>query len=713
MDKLNQNHRILLVCFILTIVTLVAFWQLKDHEFINYDDRDYVTENLHVQGGLTLQGVTWAFTTFHAGNWHPLTWLSHMLDVQFFGLKPGWHHLMNLLFHIANTLLLFLVLHRMTKALWQSAFVAALFALHPLHVESVAWVSERKDVLSAFFWMLTMGAYMYYVERPGLQRYLLVFTFFSLGLMSKPMLVTLPFVLLLLDFWPLERLQYRKADPEIHAEALSQPSIAKQKRKAKKQNAVKEKAQAKKPMDSHYQWTLIRPLVWEKVPFFILTAIASVVTYIAQQKGGALSSLKAIPFDVRMVNSIVSYVSYIGKMIWPANLAVFYPHPGMLPPWQVLGAALFLVIVTLFILWMARSFPYLAVGWLWYLGTLVPVIGIVQVGLQGMADRYTYVPLIGLFIMIAWAIRDLVKKWLYPSFMFTIFTIIILSALSYTTWINLRYWQNGVLLFRHARSCTEDNATINYLLGLALSERGKVEEARYHYTEALKINPRLPDVHNNLGIILFNQGKIDEAINHYNEDIRINPNHVKAIWNLGNALLRQGKIDEAAVQYARVLQIDPEDAGAHMNLGNIMASQGKLNEAMTHFREAIRIKDDNLKAIIGLGNALAIQGHFGEAMAWYSRAVKIAPDDAEVHYDMGTIMASQGKLDEAIAYFREAIRITPAYAKAHNNLGSVLLMQGKRQEAIAHFREALRYKPDYKMAQENLKDALNVHKKSR
>jgi len=709
---MSDQHRVLFICLVFTVVTLVAFWQVKDHEFINYDDNEYVTENHPVKAGLTFKGVTWAFTTFHAGNWHPLTWLSHMLDVQLFGLKAGWHHLMNLLFHIANTLLLFLVLHRMTKALWQSAFVAALFALHPLHVESVAWVAERKDVLSTFFWMLTMGAYVFYVEKPETRRYVLALFFFALGLMAKPMLVTLPFVLLLLDYWPLKRLHYGNGGPENPAETLPPSASVKQKRKSKKQDAGKEKAQAKKPTTSPYQWSLIRPLLWEKVPFFILSVIASVVTYLAQQKGGAVSSLKAIPLDARITNAIVSYISYIGKMIWPANLAVFYPHPGMIPHWQILGAVLFLVIVTLIVLRMARSFPYVAVGWLWYLGTMVPVIGIVQVGLQGMADRYTYVPLIGLFIMSAWSMGDLVKKWLYPSFTFIIFTFIILSVFSYTTWMNLRYWQNGVLLFNHARSSTDDNATVHYLLGLALSEIGKVENAQYHYTEALKINPRFPDVHNNLGMMLFNQGKIDDAIGHYNEAIRINPNHGKAIWNLGNALLRKGKREEASVQYARVLQVNAEDAGAHLNLGNIMASQGNLNGAMTHFREAIRLKDDNVKAIIGLGNVLVMQGNFAEAMVWYSKAVKIVPDDAEVHYDMGTIMASQGKLDEAIAYFREAIRISPDYAKAHNNLGSALLLQGKRQEAITHFREALRLKSDYKLARENLRNAMAPTRKS-
>jgi tetratricopeptide (TPR) repeat protein len=531
--------------------------------------------------------------------------------------------------------------------------------------------------------------------------------------MAKPMLVTLPFVLLLLDYWPLRRFQDREAGQGIPSETLKDSSPAKQKRKSKKHLPSKEKVQVKKPTASPFQWTLIRSLLWEKVPFFILAAIASVVTYLAQQKGGAVSSLKAIPLDARITNAIVSYISYIGKMIWPANLAVFYPHPGMLPSWQVLGAALLLVIVTLIVLRMARSFPYAFVGWLWYLGTLVPVIGIVQVGLQGVADRYTYVPLIGLFIMIAWGVPDLLKKWRYKKVTLAVLSLLILAVMAIGTWKQVNYWQSSFTLFERTLEVTSNNYVIHNALGLALSQRGKIEEVRYHYAEALRIDPRFPDVHNNLGIVFFNEGKVDEAISHYKEAIRINPNHGKAIWNLGNALLRKGKREEASVQYARVLQMDAEDTGAHLNLGNIRASQGKLNEAMTHFREAIRIKDDNVRAIIGLGNALAMQGNVDEAMVWYSRAVKIAPTDAEVHYDMGTIMASQGKLDEAIAYFREAIRISPDYAKAHNNLGSVLLLQGKIEDAIIHFREALRFKPDYRMAQENLRNALAMKRKIR
>ncbi len=675
---MSDKHRALFLCLLLTVVTLTAFWQVIDHDFINYDDNEYITENRPVKAGVTLKGVAWAFTTFHAGNWHPLTWLSHMLDVQLFGLKAGWHHLMNLLFHIANTLLLFLVLHRMTKALWQSAFVAALFALHPLHVESVAWVAERKDVLSTFFWMLTIGAYVFYVEKPGVKRYLIALFFFALGLMSKPMLVTLPFVLLLLDYWPLKRLRYGNTDPEIPAEAIPPSASLKQKRKSKKPHIVKEKIQVKKPTDSPYQWSLIRPLFWEKIPFVVLSVASSVITYAAQQKAGAVSSLQSIPLAARIGNAFVSYCSYMGKMVWPENLAVLYPHPGIVPPWQVLGAALFLALSTFLILRIRRRVPYLTVGWLWYLGTLVPVIGIVQVGLQGMADRYTYVPLIGLFIMNAWGVPDLLKKWRYKKVTLAVLSLLIIAVLAIGTWRQVRYWQSSFTLFERTLEVTSNNYVMHSELGNILKAQGKLDEAISHYTKALHINPNYAYGHNNLGTVLQERGRFTEAVSHYAEALRINKNY----------------------------------ADAHNNMGTVLQKQGAFQEAARHYGEAIRLRPDYEKAYINLGETFAAQGRYDEAMAYYSKALRINPDLIKIHYNMGTILLSQGKPEESIAHFREAVRIKPDYVKAHSNLGSALLLTGRKEEAIAHFREALRYEPDHKIVQENLKRALNLQKKT-
>jgi hypothetical protein len=399
----------------LAVLTVTAFWQLKDCGFISYDDEQYVTKNAYVQSGLNGNSVKQAFSSElakHSGHWHPITWLSLMLDHSIFGLNPHGYHLVNLLFHVMNTILLFLILRRMTKTLWPSAFVACLFAIHPLHVESVAWIVERKDVLSTFFWMLTMGAYSYYVEHPGFRRYCFVLLFFALGLMSKSMLVTLPFVLLLLDYWPLRRFSEIIPDQKIQAEEFNFVPSDKQKKKSKKKDAVKEILEVKKPADPEYKWSLIYPLLLEKIPLFALAIISSIVTYLAAHSAGAIHS-EEMSLGVRIGNAFISYIAYMGKMIWPSNLAVFYPHPGGLIPWQVLGSVFLLIVITLVVIWKAKKSPYLVTGWLWYLGTLVPVIGIVQAGSQAMADRYTYIPLIGLFITVAWDVPDLLKKWHY------------------------------------------------------------------------------------------------------------------------------------------------------------------------------------------------------------------------------------------------------------------------------------------------------------
>ncbi|MBW2538391.1 MAG: tetratricopeptide repeat protein, partial [Deltaproteobacteria bacterium] len=471
----------ILVCLFLAIVTLAVYWQVINYAFV-FDDDLYVAENFHVRRGLTSETVAWAFTTTSIANWHPLTWLSHMLDIQLYGLNPGSHHLTNVLFHIANTLLLFLILTRMTGALWQSAFVAVLFALHPLHVESVAWISERKDVLSTFFWMLTMWSYIRYVELPGVKRYLLILLFFILGLMVKPMLVTLPFVLLLMDYWPLGRFQFSRsggAGPD------SQP-----------------------PSFSLF-------LVWEKIPFIVLAAAVSVVAFLVQRSGGAVGSLEIFPIHYRIMNALVSYVSYIGKMIWPFNLALLYPYPGKLPWWHVSGAFLLLLSISLLSIRNVRRFPWFAVGWLWYLGTLVPVIGLVQIGPQAMADRYTYVPLIGLFIMIAWGIPEIFKKWRYKKEGLVTITVVLLLMLTVISWSQVRYWRNSVTLFKHTLDVTEDNYVIHNNLGFALAEMDRTPEAIWHYSEALRINPRYEKVHNNIGTAFILQGQLERAVEHF------------------------------------------------------------------------------------------------------------------------------------------------------------------------------------------------------
>ncbi|MCJ7538111.1 MAG: tetratricopeptide repeat protein [Desulfobacterales bacterium] len=565
-----------LVCLLLVLINLAAYWQVKNHEFIDYDDIFYVVENQHVRSGLNQRTLVWAFKSTELANWHPLTWVSHLLDVRLYGLQPGPHHLTNLLLHILNTILLFLILMQMTGAIWRSAFVAALFALHPLHVESVAQVAGRKDVLSTFFGFLALLSYVWYVRKPGSIRYLMVFLFFVMGLMSKPMLVTLPFVLLLLDYWPLERMQTvgtYNTDADIgHKQSFFQ-------------------------------------LFWEKIPLFVLAAASCVATYIFQNQGGAIGSLTVYPFEVRAANVLVSYIRYIVKMFWPTHLAFFYPHPGMWPFWKSAGAFLLLFGASILLIRTAKERPYLIVGWLWYLGMLFPVIGVVQLGSQAMADRYTYVPLIGLFIMTAWGAFDLSKGWHYQKMALTGASVFILSALTVATWVQAGYWQNSLKLFAHSIAVTTGNLMAHNNMGIALEKKGQTEKAIQHYQKALQIDPGFAHTYNNLGNALFSLGKTREAETHYFEALRLDPMHANAHYNLGNIFQAQGRLDVAIDYYLKALQIDPFFAKAHNNLGGALIKQGRTMEAMRHFYEALKIRPDytdafnNLKKVYQVGSA--------------------------------------------------------------------------------------------------------------
>ena len=542
-----RSHRLqLMVCLFLILASLAVYWQVQDHDFVNYDDDNYVTENPHVQAGLTREGIIWAFTTFHACNWHPITWLSHMLDCQIYGLNPGGHHVTGLLFHIANTLLLFVVLKRMTGALWQSALVAALFALHPLHVESVAWVAERKDVLSVFFMMITMWAYVCYVECPTRSRYLLALFAFALGLMSKPMLVTLPFVLLLLDYWPLGRLQLNSLSTLWEGNAG------------------------------------VRGVLWEKAPFFALAAVSSIVTLVAQQAGMAVKPLDMFPFQIRLANALVAYVSYIGKMIWPNALAVFYPHPGMRHIWQVAACLVLLTGISVLVIRERHRRPYLAVGWLWYLGTLMPVAGLVQAGEQSMADRYTYLPLIGLFIIIAWGVADITQKLRHQRLVLAASTGVLLSAFMISAYSQAGHWRNSITLYKHTLSVTDDNWLAHNNLGVALAEHGSFDEAISHYSRAVRIKLDYASAHNNLGLALAMQERFKEAIGHFSRAVQIKPGDAEAHNNLGVALVRVGRLREAIGHFSRALQINPNDAVARRNLHFFSRAVGKYPEASNH-----------------------------------------------------------------------------------------------------------------------------------
>jgi tetratricopeptide (TPR) repeat protein len=556
-----------LVCMFLVVAVLAAYWQLPSCGFVSFDDKPYVTENRQVQQGLTAKGLAWAFTTFHGANWHPLTWLSHMLDCQLYGLNPLGHHWTSLLFHIGNTLLLFFILQQMTGALWQSAFVAALFALHPLHVESVAWVAERKDVLSTFFGILAIIAYYRYVKQKSVVNYLFVFFFLCLGLMAKPMLVTWPFLLLLLDFWPLNRLHLSTSSTR-QVESIT-----------------------------GFDFKIFFKLILEKIPLFIPVIFSSIITFMAQQSRGAVNSLTSLPLDIRINNALVSWISYVIKTVWPAHLTVFYPHPGnMLPIWQGAGAALLIAGSTCAAVRLSRQYPYGIVGLFWYLGTLVPVIGLVQVGQQAMADRYTYIPLTGLFIVVAWGFSDLSGKWRYRKIFLAVLAAIILSALTVRTFLQVGYWQNAVTLFENAIKVTPDNPLAQNNLGVALYEDGRFDEAMAYFTKAIQINPEYTNAHNNLAILLSGQGKYEEAELHYLEAIKFDTEHPDAHYNLGSLLLRQKRYKEAGAHFAEMIKIDPTYAKAYNKIGFILAQQGKLQGAREFLKKATQLDPDDLKA---------------------------------------------------------------------------------------------------------------------
>ncbi|MGA1868192.1 MAG: tetratricopeptide repeat protein [bacterium] len=653
-----------LICLFLIIANFALYGQVRNHEFINYDDSEYITENQYVQKGLTLESIVWAFTTSHASNWHPLTWLSHMLDCHIYGTDAGKHHLTNVFFHIMNSLLLFIIFFIMTKDLWQSGFVAALFAFHPLHVESVAWVAERKDVLSTFFWMLTILSYILYIKEPRIKRYLLVFTVFLLGLMAKPMLVTLPLVLLLLDYWPLGRFQFGEGSKK----------------------------------NTH--------LILEKIPFLLVCILSSIVTFLVQQSGGTVGSLNKYSLIPKVANAIVSYERYIEKMIWPRNLAVLYPHPGMLPLWRVAGASLLLVVIFSLGISTIKSHPYFAVGWLWYIVTLVPVIGLVQVGIQGMADRYTYIPLIGIFIIIAWGVPNLFSIWRYRNVGFIVIIPVLLSVLMAFTWIQIRYWRNSVTLFKHTLDITSNNFVAHNNLGSALAEKGEIEEAMKEYSKATKIEPNFIHAHMNLGHALRKQGRTHEAIEKYLEILRKYPKHAIVHYYLGEAFKEEGEVNRAIKCYFKAIRLDSGLVDAHVSLAVALREQGKISESINKYLEILRKYPNHALSHFNLGCALMDQGNFKEAIDHYLEALRSTPDYAEAHNNIGIAYMRLGKLKKARYHYQEALRIKPDYANAHGNLGVTCAGTGSFKEAITHFKKALSIKSDYVEVHYNLGMAL-------
>jgi tetratricopeptide (TPR) repeat protein len=673
MVKAKTDFRIVfLVSLCLIAVIIGVYNQVINFNFVGYDDELYVTKNLHVQKGISLEGLKWAFTTFHSANWHPLTWLSHMLDYELFGLNPAGHHWTNVEFHILNTLLLFFILFRMTGALWKSAFVAALFALHPLHVESVAWVSERKDVLSTFFGLLTIAAYYRYVKKSSATNYLLVFIFLCLGLMVKPILVTIPFVLLLLDFWPLKRFQY-KSNFLLKSETANDDANRSNHR-----------------------------IILEKIPLFIPVAISCILTFLAQQSEGAVKHLYALALKYRVANALVSYTDYILKTIWPHKLGVFYPHPGnTLPSWQIVGAALLIVAACYWAIRATKKYPYIPVGLFWYLGTLVPVIGLVQVGDQALADRYTYIPLIGIFIIVSWGVPDLFKKWHDKKIFLGISAAILLAALSWKTFFQLNSWKNGITLFEHAISVTENNYQAQNNLGTAY-EPIDLDKALFHYKAALKIKPEFAMALYNMGTICMKKGRINEAVHHYLKALHIKPDYPAALNNLGEAFVKKGNYDKAVLYFKRALRTDSKKADARMNLANVLFLQAKPDGAISQYKKILQTDSKNADVHYNLAYVLSSQNRIEEAVSQYKKALRIDPEYSKAHYNLGNILLSQGKIKEAVTHYAKTIKFKPDDVKAYNKIGIILFKQGKFKKAGAFFSKALQLDPCFSEARTNL-----------
>ena len=627
--KSSARRQVLGACFFLVAITWLVFGQTVRYDFVNYDDNEYVYANPAITSGLNPHGIIYAFSGRHARNWHPLTTLSHMLDCQLWGVRAGGHHLTNVVLHTIAVVLLFLVLQQMTAAIWQSAFVAALFAIHPLHVESVTWISERKDVLSAVFFMLTLGAYVRYVRSPSIGRYLTMSILFALGLMSKPMLVTLPFILLLLDYWPLKGFAVRSST---------------------------------------------KRLILEKIPLLALSAAGGFVTLWVQQS--SVAHTEELPLIWRVANGLVTYAIYLRQMIWPVGLAVFYPHHGdQLPIWEIGLAIVLLGLVSAGAIALRHKRPYLVTGWFWYLIMLLPVIGLIQVGSQAHADRYTYLPQIGLYLLLAWAITDalqgltasqpsLFRRLPKPSLLgasrlprrilgATVSVAII--ALAWCAYVQASHWRNGESLWGHALAVTSGNFLAHDGLGECLANRGRLDEAIDQFQKALKIAPGYPELETNLILALTRKGRTDEAITHLQALLKEHPNDAQAHYNLGNALRKKGDSQGAIAAYEKALSIQGRYPAAHYSLGIALDHNGQIDEALAHYQEA----------------------------------VKEQPNYPEAYYLLGNDLLRKGRVDDAIAAYEQALKNRQKYPEVENNIGLALLQKGRPSEAIAHWQNAL------------------------
>jgi tetratricopeptide (TPR) repeat protein len=646
------------VCLFLAGIVWAAFGRTIHHDFVSYDDGIYVYENPTVTNGLTWSGVRWAFSGIHVGNWHPLTLLSHMLDCQLYGLNPAGHHFTSVLLHAATAALLFLALRALTGAFWRCAFVAAVFAVHPLRAESVAWIAERKDVLSGLFFMLTLLAYARFVREQGAgikntfsffrsPAYWLSLFFFACGLMSKPMLVTLPCILLLLDFWPLGRIR-----------------------------------------NSEFGIRKLKPLLLEKIPFLILVAADCAATVWAQ--GNAVKSVDDVHLVARLGNAVISYAEYVVQMVWPTGLAVFYPHPGnVLPAEKLLLSSLLLAFISIGVLLGWRRRPYLLAGWLWYLGMLVPVIGLMQVGYQAHADRYTYLPQIGLYFMLVWAAAEAFNGWRHRKIFLGTAAVALLAALLALARAQTAYWKDSVSLWTHTVACTSGSILAHDNLSYAFTKQGRWAEAAEQCRQALQLNPGYVPARVNLGYALTRQGEWDAAVAEYERALRTDPGSSTAHYNLGVALETLGRLPEAVGHYERAIQINPDYIEARLNLGHALTLQGRLRDAAQSYERALQTDSGNAVAHFKLGEILDSRGETAAAARHYERALQTNPDYAEAHSNLGIILATQGQAAEAAGHFEQAVRLAPADAEIRFNLGRTLAIRGDLSQAAFQLQRAL------------------------
>jgi tetratricopeptide (TPR) repeat protein len=678
-----ERKRIVIISLLLLAITAAVYWPVAGHGFVNFDDPDYVLSNPRIQAGLTMESIRWSVTGIYSSNWHPVTWLSHMLDCQLYGLKPAGHHLTNVAFHLANTVLLFLLLRRMTGALLRSAFVAALFALHPMHVESVAWVAERKDVLSTFFGLLCLWSYARFVQGraevkdkaishlPSPVFYLLALLLFALSLMSKAMLVTLPFVMLLLDFWPLGRFKLPIAQATPKASKLSS------------------------------LFSSIRPLLIEKLPFFALSLASCIITFRVQRISGAMVPLSNTPLELRLINAIAGYGWYLVKTVWPSQLAVFYPHPHLdWASWEVLVTLFLLAGITALVLWRANKQPYLPLGWFWFLGTLVPVIGLVQVGQQAWADRYSYVPQMGLFLIFAWGAAEVITAWEWPRVVRYVAAGVVLAACAAASSQQIAFWPDTITLFEHTAAVTSGNYIAYTVIGSALADKDRLPEAIEYCHKALQFSPRYPEAFNTLGNVYTKQEKFELAIENYREAIACDPSYGDAYFGLGNAMFRMQKYAEAETQCREALRLAPMHMAARFCLARALHSQEKFEEAAGHYRRLLELDPNLFSAHRYLGNVLVSQGKLDEAVIQLKSALQIRPNDADTHAVLGTVFLEKNLVEEALSQFRETTRLQPTNAAANYQLALIHQSRKQIREAIEYFHQTLQ-------AQPNMIEALN------